>query len=171
MRRTSNLGAISVFKAKASLCLIEGLRAAVLILIVLFGFVAPASKARASANSPLVIQDDFGGFLLARLAELKELRDSGRRVEIRGEVCYSTCTLFLSLPNTCISPDTQFGFHGPSKSGRRLSPGNFDHYSRVIAGHYPKRLSNWYMRKGRNRIDGVYKMSGARIIRMGIQSC
>lgn len=127
--------------------------------------------AKAAGQSAYVVRNDRGGFIRDRLVELHNLRESGRRVEIRGRVCYSTCTMFLGLPNTCISPRTQFGFHGPSKNGRRLAPDRFDHYSRVIAQHYPNQLNDWYMETGRKRIDGVHHIKGRDIIQMGIKAC
>lgn len=130
-----------------------------------------SSPAKAAASQPYVVGNDRGGFVRDRLIELRNLRASGRRVEIRGNICYSTCTMLLGLPNTCISPNTKFGFHGPSKSGQRLSPAKFDFYSRVIAEHYPQKLNAWYMETGRNRINGVYKIRGSELIRMGVKAC
>ena len=129
------------------------------------------SSATAAGQAPYVVGSDRGGFVRDRLIELRELRSSGRRVEIRGRVCYSTCTMLLGLPNTCISPRTTFGFHGPSKSGQRLSAEKFDHYSRIIASTYPQKLNSWYMQTGRMRIDGVYKIRGSELIRMGVRAC
>lgn len=135
------------------------------------GLLFNAAPESAFGSEPLVIYNDYGGFLHERLSQLEDLRRSGQRVEIRGKHCYSTCTLFLALPNACVSPNTQFGFHGPSRSGVRLQPSVFEKYSRLIAGHYPRKLRNWYLRKGRTRIDGLYKLAGHRIVRMGAKSC
>ncbi len=125
----------------------------------------------AAGSQPYVVGNDRGGFVRDRLIEIRNLRSSGRRVEIRGRICYSTCTMLLGLPNTCVSPNTKFGFHGPSRGGQRLSAEKFDFYSRVIAKHYPKALNDWYMKTGRNRINGIYKISGREIIRMGVKAC
>lgn len=130
-----------------------------------------SAELHAAAGRPYIVNNDRGGFISDRLRELRNLEASGRRVEIRGQICYSTCTMLLGLPNTCISPHTQFGFHGPSKSGRRLAPERFDFYSRVIAQYYPPKLNAWYMSTGRNRIDGIYRISGRDIIRMGVKAC
>lgn len=125
----------------------------------------------AAGQSAYVVQNDRGGFIRDRLVELRNLRSSGRRVEIRGQICYSTCTMLLGLPNTCISPNTQFGFHGPSRNGRRLDADRFDYYSRVIAQYYPGQLNDWYMKTGRTRIDGVHHIKGSDIIQMGVKAC
>ncbi|MCG7522705.1 hypothetical protein [Ruegeria sp. Ofav3-42] len=123
------------------------------------------------AEQSFVVGSDRGGFLHDRLIELDNLQRNGVQVEIRGRVCYSTCTMFLGLPGTCVDPDTVFGFHGPSRSGRRLAPKDFDYFSQVMAAYYPEPLRKWFMDKGRNRINGVHKIKGAEIIRMGIPAC
>ncbi|MFT6458562.1 hypothetical protein [Pseudophaeobacter arcticus] len=133
--------------------------------------VTGTDTAFAAGQAPYVVGNDRGGFVRDRLIELRNLRSSGRPVEIRGRVCYSTCTMLLGLPNTCISPNTTFGFHGPSRSGRRLSPEKFDFYSRIIAANYPQELNSWYMQTGRKRINSIYKIKGRELIRMGIRAC
>lgn len=120
---------------------------------------------------PYVVKNDRGGFIRTRLAQLRTLRASGQPVQIRGQVCYSTCTMLLGLPNTCVSPKTEFGFHGPSKMGRPLPPDRFEYFSQVIAQYYPEPLRNWYMKTGRNRFGSLYRISGSTIIRLGVKSC
>ena len=123
------------------------------------------------AADALVVRSDRGGYLHDRLIEIENLQRNGIHVEIRGRVCYSTCTMYLGLPGTCVDPETTFGFHGPSRSGRRLAPADFDYFSQVMAEYYPEPLKTWFMDKGRNRINGIYKIKGAEIIRMGIPAC
>lgn len=122
-------------------------------------------------STPLIVHNDRGGLLRARLLKLGELRQSRRPVEITGAICYSTCTMYLGLPQTCISPDTVFGFHGPSSYGRKLESATFERASRIIAGYYPATLRRWYVSKGRYKIRSVYKMKGRQIIAMGIREC
>lgn len=133
--------------------------------------VATLLSSAADAQKFLVVRDDPGGYLHQRLIELKKLQSSGVRVEIRGRICYSTCTMFLGLPGTCVDPRTIFGFHGPSRNGRRLMEKDFDYFSKLMAGYYPEPLRAWFMRKGRNRITGVYKVKGSELIRLGIPAC
>jgi len=137
---------------------------------VTIGLSGISSQAYASLQ-PYVVRNDRGGFVKDRLIEMRNLRSSGQPVEIRGAVCYSTCTMLLGLPQTCISPNTVFGFHGPSRSGQRLAPEKFEYYSQVIAQYYPAPLKDWYLKKGRKRINGVHRIKGAEIIRMGARAC
>ncbi len=125
----------------------------------------------AAGQTPYVVGNDRGGYVRDRLIELNNLRSSGRPVEIRGRICFSTCTMLLGLPNTCVSPNTTFGFHGPSKSGHPLPADEFDRYSRIIAASYPQQLNTWYMQTGRKRINSVYKIKGSTLIQMGVRSC
>lgn len=120
---------------------------------------------------PLVIKNDRGGLLRTRMKQLAVLRRESRPVEIRGRVCFSTCTMFLGLPETCVSPNTTFGFHGPSSYGRRLDHATFERASEIIASHYPPVLKNWYMKKGRHRIWALYRVSGSNLIALGVPSC
>ncbi|WP_425045985.1 hypothetical protein [Primorskyibacter sp. S87] len=132
----------------------------------------PVSDASAqSSYPPYVVGNDRGGYIKDRLYELRNLRASGQPVEIRGKVCYSTCTMLLGLPNTCISPNTEFGFHGPKLNGKPLPPDRFEYFSQVIAQYYPQPLRDWYMKTGRNRLHRAYKIKGKRIIAMGIRAC
>ncbi|WP_264212278.1 hypothetical protein [Leisingera thetidis] len=144
------------------------LRKAVTVIGLALATLLPAA---AAAQQTYVVGTDRGGFLHDRLIELGNLQRSGVRVEIRGRVCFSTCTMFLGLPDTCVDPDTVFGFHGPSRSGRRLAQKDFDYFSKVMADYYPEPLKVWFMETGRNRISGVYKVRGSEIIQMGIPAC
>ena len=76
--------------------------------------------------------------------------------------------MLLGLPNACVSPNRTFGFHGPSQTGRRLSPEKFDFYSRAITANYPQELNDWYMQTGRKRINSIYKIKGSQ---MGVRAC
>jgi hypothetical protein len=119
---------------------------------------------------PYVVGNDRGGLLREKLRQLGQLRQQSRPVEIRGAVCYSTCTMYLGLPQTCISPNTTFGFHGPSSYGRSLDAATFNRASTLISSYYPPALRQWYMSKGRYKINSVYKIKGSQIIQMGIRS-
>lgn len=132
---------------------------------------AALQPAAAAAQQTYVVGSDRGGYLHDRLIELSNLQKRGVRVEIRGKVCYSTCTMFLGLPGACVDPGTTFGFHGPSRGGRRLTQEKFDYFSRVMAQYYPAPLKAWFMAEGRNRVSGVHKIKGSEIIRMGVPAC
>jgi len=132
-----------------------------------------ATIAQESSSSRMYeVRNDRGGTLRARLFEIQNLRQSGQPVRISGSVCQSTCTMFLGLPQTCISPQTEFGFHGPSSFGIPLSPEVFEQASRIIADHYPDAIKQWYMTKARHSIWGLHRIPGSQIIDWGFsQPC
>ena len=103
-----------------------------------------------------------------RIQRINQLCAEERPVEIRGGVCFFTCTLYLALPNTCVSPSTKFGFHEPSAYGRALAPATFNRASRIITSHYPAALSRWYMKTGRFKIRSVYRVKSRKIVEMGV---
>ncbi|WP_319824137.1 hypothetical protein [Thalassovita sp.] len=118
-----------------------------------------------------IVMNDRGGVVSQRQQEIEAIRISGSRVEIRGAVCLSSCTMFLGSPDVCVSPKTRFGFHGPTDHGRPLNKPQFDYWSKIIASHYPTALSSWYMRIARHRTSGYYSLTGAQLIEMGFKSC
>lgn len=121
-----------------------------------------------AACAAYVVPSDRGGSLADRLLQLEALQRSNVRIEIRGKLCYSTCTMYLGLPGTCVVPETIFGFHGPSRNGQRLAQEDFDYFSRLMADYYPAPLADWFMAEGRYTIRGVHKMTGAEMIRRGM---
>ena len=129
-----------------------------------------AGPAAAQSGGTMVVNADRGGYIGQRSAEIRFLRATGQRVEVRG-LCLSACTMYLSLPNMCVAPDARLGFHGPSRNGRALAPVEFDHWSEVMAESYREPLLSWFMNEGRYRTSGYYEFTGAALIRMGYPAC
>lgn len=129
-----------------------------------------APQAGAQTGAALIIRNDPGGLLGARSAELRRLRASGQRVELRGS-CYSACTMYLGLPNVCIAPGARLGFHGPSWYGADLPPDRFEHWSQVIARNYREPLRSWFLGEARYKTRDYIVLSGAELIRMGYPRC
>ena len=128
---------------------------------------AAATAEQSAALHILEIKDNRGGELRPQASRIAQLRQSGQSVRITGDVCYSTCTMYLGLAQTCVSPRTVFGFHAPTSYGRRLDPQTFETASRIIAEHYPPVLQDWYMAYGRHKYVGLLKVTGAELIRIG----
>lgn len=128
------------------------------------------STAIAQTRVAYVVQSDRGGMIGQRSKEIRGLRATGQPVELRG-TCLSACTMYLSLPNACVSSNATLGFHGPTRNGQRLSAREFDHWSQVMASNYREPLRSWYMTEGRHRISGYYRFSGAQLIQMGYRQC
>lgn len=137
----------------------------------LVGLLALICGAVSGIAEPLVIQNDRGGYLAKQLDRLAELKKSDRRVEVRGDVCFSTCTLYLSLPNMCADAETIFGFHGPMRIGRKMSTEEFDYFSQLIASHYPERIGQWYLETGREKRFGAHKIKARDMAQYGVKIC
>ena len=149
-------------------------RGAVLLAVLFTLMLIEASGANAfdkHQDDPVLVLNDSGGNVRHRLREIAGIRERGQQVQIGGRHCLSSCTMYLVLDATCVSPETAFGFHGPSFHGRQLSNTDFEYWSQVIADHYPEPIKSWYMREGRQRLDGFYRISGADLIQMGVRSC
>jgi len=119
-------------------------------------------------QGPLVITNDPGGFVAARVARVAAMGD--REVRIEGR-CDSACTLFLAARNVCVSPDARLGFHGPSFFGLPLPRSDFEAWSRIIAAHYPPAIAEWWMADARWRTVGLYTLTGTEVIRHGVKEC
>ena len=125
----------------------------------------------ALAQQTLVVGNDRGGLVGERARLVDRLRQNGQRVEIRGNICYSSCTMYLGASNVCVSPKTTFGFHGPSRSGVALPPAQFETWSRLMASYYNAPLQQWFLQQGRYTINEIYEMSGSQLIQLGYRTC
>ncbi len=127
----------------------------------------------AARQGVLVVGNDPGGAVEQRVAAVRDLQVHGTKVEIRGDYCLSACTLYLGIADVCTTPRTVFGFHGPGSAiyGIGLTPAAFEHWSQVMARHYPPPLRSWYLNVARNRTTGFYSVRGRDLIEMGLAAC
>lgn len=133
---------------------------------------APAETLWPAAARRISIANDPGGAVEDYARRVAALRDSAVEVRITGG-CWSACTLYLALPQTCVTRTARLGFHGPSSRypGIPLPQPAFDTISRRMAAHYPEPLRGWYLAKGRFRTRGFTEFTGAELIRMGVPRC
>lgn len=141
--------------------------------ILVIGFYCAAPPLIAATSQVVIIRNDRGGGVVERMQVIAGYKTAGTQIEIRGQYCLSACTMYLGLRQTCITPATVFGFHGPSSRhhGIALSPSAFEHWSQVMAAHYPEPIRSWFLRKGRHIIVGFHNFSGADLIKMGVARC
>lgn len=86
------------------------MRAAVITALMLV-LAAPVARAET-----VVIRDDGGGNIVEYRARRAQLAKA-EAVRIEGK-CLSACAIFTTLPNACVAPRAQIGFHGTlPKSG------------------------------------------------------
>jgi hypothetical protein len=133
---------------------------------------ATAFAAPAAASSVLHVSDDGGGSIQHRVLQINAIRSAGGKVEIRSGYCHSACTLFLALPETCVSPHVEFGFHGPgiAAKGLVMLPSQFEHWSQIMAAHYPPPLQKWFMQTARHSRELII-LKGDQLITLGVPQC
>lgn len=123
------------------------------------GFIAGAAFGR-------TITHDMGGSVSDRLEEMQHM--TGARIE---GICFSACTLYLDLPETCVTPDAILGFHSPSTaSGLMLTRENWERLTRLMASHYPPQIADWFMREARYSAK-IIEIRGDEAIRLGARKC
>lgn len=149
----------------------RALTRATLYLAVTMTAIAQPAVAITTTPRVLVVKNDTGGMVGARVREIQALKAAGSRVQLKGKYCLSACTMYLGMQKVCVSPSTRFGFHGPSFYGRPLAPQEFERWSRVMANHYPKELRSWFLREARYELNGYKNLKGSDLIRMGVPRC
>ena len=137
----------------------------------------------AMAGTNFFVNEDFGGDIDERAAQVETFRVDHTKVHIMGE-CDSSCTYYLGLENTCVSPDAVLGFHAIS-------------YWQIII-HYPDGHLGYEMQKtmkpltqslavqyynpalikflnSKHALDKadpfIYNMTGKQIISFGYKAC
>ena len=135
-------------------------------------FATIASPSFGHAQSPaFIVGNDRGGIIGVRANEVRWLNNTGRRVEIRGSICLSSCTMYLGAENVCVNPEASFGFHGPSYYGQQLAPEHFEYWSKILASHYPPAIRKWFMTTARHKRTGYYTVQGIELIQHGVPAC
>lgn len=129
------------------------------------------SMASGQVTHTKIIGNDRGGLIGARVIEVAQLNAENRRIELRGRICYSSCTLYLGADDLCIMPETIFGFHGPSRYGAPLAVAQFEHWSHVMAQHYNAPLRAWFLRDARHDTNGIRRIRGEKLIALGYPAC
>lgn len=135
---------------------------------------APHGSAISIAPSEGVvrIRDHRGGFLPDIMRHRDRLAGLGMPVRIDGAYCFSSCTVFLSLPDVCVRSFTRFGFHAPTgRDGRRLDAAEFERATRFVADLYTPQLAAWWLETGRHVRNGFAFLTGSELADMGYSLC
>lgn len=141
----------------------------ILIAVTLLFWIALASCLRpAEASAPPMPLRETSGGSVAEFAERIKRYDGPRRELLGG--CVSACIMWLAKGCVITSGDNQTWllFHGPSWGGEPMNRVDFDHWSQIIASHYPPQIAAWYLETGR---FGFHQMSGARAVSLGAEEC
>ncbi|MCU0826609.1 MAG: hypothetical protein MUE52_04220 [Tabrizicola sp.] len=115
----------------------------------------------------LTIMSDGGGNI-DDYADL--IADLGRtEVRILGS-CKSSCTMFLGMPNVCVSPDAVFGFHGPRSGDQSIR--YLLSLVDKIASHHPEPIAEKFRSDWGLTRDFTW-LTGAEVLAMvpGLKTC
>lgn len=117
----------------------------ILVCVALFAAssVVAAKAGPFSRSTDITIRNDRGGYLVEYAIQRRAIERSGRRVRFAGK-CLSACTLYLSIPKSCISRGASFGFHLPYGSSKN---GNA-HAASFLASAYPGWVRKWISQNG-----------------------
>lgn len=109
---------------------------------------------------------DLGGPVAERIDIMRGM--DGVRID---GVCVSACTLYLGLPETCVTPEARLGFHSPStRSGLPLPREEWERVTRQMAAYYPPAIREWFMADARYQADPVF-ITGRQAINAGATPC
>lgn len=113
------------------------------------------------------VTNDNGGPVQERIDQMRGMDG----VRIVGD-CMSACTLYLGLPDTCVTPSARLGFHSPTSAlpGIPLPREDWERVTAQMAAHYPPAIADWFMREARWS-ERVMLLSGREAIRMGVAEC
>lgn len=133
---------------------------------------APALASSDGKTAEIVIMNDPGGSVAERARFIRSVKRSNTPVRIEGWRCHSSCTMLAFLPQTCIHPETTFGFHGPFIDSRKMTDQEFEEWSRFMAQYYPPDFRRWFLKKARyvKRYD-LLRVKGSELIRFGAKPC
>ena len=149
-------------------------RAFPLLFTLILGAAAPlaASDLGLEARPVLIIQGDQGGRIGERTLEVDHINRDHRAVEIRGRVCFSSCTVYLGIKDLCVGANTVFGFHGPWSEHGPIEPVWFEYWSEVMSRYYSPVLAAWFMQEARHvGPDEVMRVTGRNLGRLGYSIC
>lgn len=117
------------------------------------------------SGSPIVINNDAGGNVMAMMNRRNELEASGRPVEIRG-YCRSACTMLITLPNACLAPNATIGFHAPRLPGTTIIPPLVDE---IMASTYRGGIRDRWNRDWKHSIE-MQKISAREYVALDPQT-
>lgn len=128
----------------------------------------------------LTAQYTLGGSLKAYAWKAQRINDRGQFLRIETPVCFSACVYFLAVKKLCVSPRTNFAFHGARNgyvAAATLVPVPDHHANKVVAQDLNDRwpgLGDDYMKNAVHRmvVGDVWIQTGAQLnAKYGVPLC
>ncbi|RWM84321.1 hypothetical protein [Mesorhizobium sp.] len=112
----------------------------------------------------VVVENNHGGVIVEFEQLRDELREIGAKVYIKG-YCASACTLFTTLPNICVHPDTKLGFHAPYFNVDGILRVYNANLTTEFFAKYPPKIQKWLKAHGGLGHDVIW-LKGRALTRM-----
>lgn len=125
----------------------------------------PQAEAKPKGGAPIVIMNNRGGNVMEAVQYRQKLAASGRRVEIAG-YCRSACTIYITLPNACLSPKATVGFHAPRIPGTTIIPPIVD---QIMASYYRNGILQKWNSEWKHSLK-MHKISARQYVRLDPQT-
>jgi hypothetical protein len=97
-------------------------------------------KALIIAGMIATVGNDGGGAIRDYYFNMLDKYHGGFTIRFNGE-CRSACTLYLAIPNKCVTPNAIFKFHSPWGLG--ASPNQIQAARNFLMTVYPKWVKDW----------------------------
>lgn len=128
----------------------------------MFDFILPPED-----NKPVVILDDRGGRVSDYIAMADRYTKEGREVRILG-LCWSACSLALSVPNVCVGPMATVMFH----DAYDLKTGKINlQVTRDILTRLPPKIKKDISKTINKDFGADSTLDASALIKMGIRKC
>ena len=128
----------------------------------MFDFILPPED-----NKPVVILDDRGGRVSDYVTMAERYTNEGREVRIIG-LCWSACSLALSVPNVCVGSMATIMFHDAydMKTGKV----NLE-VTRDILNRLPPKIKSEISKTISKDFHAASTLDAAAFLRMGVKKC
>lgn len=128
----------------------------------MFDFILPPDP-----PSPVIILNDTGGRIIDYKNAAENYKAQGREVKIIG-LCWSACTLALSVPNVCVGPMATVMFHYAFNTQTHqidVSMTNF------MLNQLPLKIKNEVAGKLKKEFYTKATLNSKQLINLGIKKC
>ena len=128
----------------------------------MFDFILPPED-----HKPVVILDDRGGRVSDYVTMAERYTNEGREVRIIG-LCWSACSLALSVPNVCVGSMATIMFH----DAYDLKTGKINlEVTRDILSRLPPKIKNEISKTISKDFHAESTLDAPALLKMGVKKC
>ena len=128
----------------------------------MFDFILPPDDVK-----PIIILDDSGGRVSDYLKAAQQYTDEGREVRIIG-LCWSACSLALTVPNVCVGPMATVMFH----DSYQLKSGKINQtVTKDLINKLPPRIREVVSATIQKEFHAAATLDASKLMTLGIKKC